>query len=63
MNGALVNIFGGSFIGNLLTALSVSSSLKDGHGRAGLMYLAGALASSLSRPLAIIIRSQMMEGR
>jgi hypothetical protein len=31
MNVTLVNVFGGSFFGNLLTALSVSSSPKDVH--------------------------------
>ncbi|KAF9503248.1 hypothetical protein BS47DRAFT_1369679 [Hydnum rufescens UP504] len=43
----VVNIFGGSFFGNLITALSVSSSLKDGHGSTDLTYLADASVAFL----------------
>jgi hypothetical protein len=54
--------FNGPFLGTLLTALSISSSIKHGHNSAELMYFADASVSSLSRPLAIIMRSRMIEG-
>jgi hypothetical protein len=56
------NILSGSFFGNLLTALSVSS-LKEGHNSTELTYLVGASVSLPSRPLAITMHSQMTEGR
>ncbi|KAF9510890.1 hypothetical protein BS47DRAFT_1364220 [Hydnum rufescens UP504] len=49
------DILGGAVLGTLLTALSVSSSLKDAHNSANLTYLADVSASSPSRPLAIIV--------
>ncbi|KAF9503247.1 hypothetical protein BS47DRAFT_1386486 [Hydnum rufescens UP504] len=38
VNVTRVNVFGGSFFGDLLTAFSVSSSLKDGHDSTNLIY-------------------------
>jgi hypothetical protein len=57
------NIFHGPFIGNLLTAVSVSFSFRDGHDSVDLAYSSDALVFSLSRPLAITMPSQMTEGR
>jgi hypothetical protein len=61
INVTPINILGGSFFGNLVTALSVSSSLEDGHGSADLMYLVDVLVSSLSRLLVIIVHFQVTE--
>jgi hypothetical protein len=59
----VTHIVGGSFWGNLLSALSISSNLRDGQDSADLVYSSDALVFSLSRPPAIIVPSQMTEGR
>src|SRR6202040_19483 len=46
------NIVGGSFFGNLLIALSISSNLRDGQDSADLAYSSDSLVSSLYRPTA-----------
>jgi hypothetical protein len=61
LHGPVLNLLGGTFFGEVVTAMSVSSGLQDGHDSTDPPCSSGALVSSLSRSLAIIVASQMME--
>ena len=61
IKGPLLDVFGGTFFGNLLTALSVRCGLRINCDSTDLLNSSDVLASLRSSHLATISRSQRME--